>query len=190
MHFLTISSPDIKLLSTDSGPTSLSFVSGWRKSKRLQMLRSSCPTSQLTFQNGLPFGLWTSVFSFGVVILYSLIDYDSLRCDEEDIWTGKAKDPSISRVNYGTAQKMWAAVSHKFGRDLGLGTQPWAEHILKPGKFTGNPSLSVVVSQYMISLRRRKVICNYFLYLFNTNEYSRCVQEKLSQAHEQWMSQP
>lgn len=52
---------------------------------------------------------------------------------------------------------MRAAISHKFGRDFGLGTQPWAENPLKPGEFVGNPSLSVVVSQYMISLRRRKV---------------------------------
>lgn len=79
------------------------------------------------------------------------------RCDEEDIQTGKAKDPSIARVNYSTAQKMCAAVSHKFGRDFGLGTQPWVESPVNPGHFTGNPSLSVTVSQYMISLRRRKV---------------------------------
>jgi hypothetical protein len=52
---------------------------------------------------------------------------------------------------------MRAAISHKFGRDFGLGTQPWTENSLKPGEFIGNPSLSVVVSQYMISLCRRKV---------------------------------
>ncbi|KIM76266.1 hypothetical protein PILCRDRAFT_49609, partial [Piloderma croceum F 1598] len=79
------------------------------------------------------------------------------KCDEEDIWTGKAKDPNIARVNYGTAQKMHAAISHKFGCDFGLSTQPWAENPLKPGEFVRNPSLSVVVSQYMISLHCRKV---------------------------------
>ncbi|KIJ07550.1 hypothetical protein PAXINDRAFT_90221, partial [Paxillus involutus ATCC 200175] len=79
------------------------------------------------------------------------------RCDENDIWTGKPKPPSIPRVTYGTAQKMRAAISHKFGHDHGLGTQPWTEHPMQPGKFVGNPSLSVTVSQYMVSLRRRKV---------------------------------
>ncbi|KAF8417535.1 hypothetical protein L210DRAFT_3660271 [Boletus edulis BED1] len=52
---------------------------------------------------------------------------------------------------------MRAAISHKFGRDYGLGTQQWMEHPTIPGKWIGNPSLSVVVSQYMVSLRRRKV---------------------------------
>ncbi|KIJ11023.1 hypothetical protein PAXINDRAFT_85166, partial [Paxillus involutus ATCC 200175] len=79
------------------------------------------------------------------------------RCDENDIWTGKAKPPTVSRTTYGTAQKMRAAISHKFGRDYALGTQAWIEHPTVPGKYMGNPSLSVVVSQYMVSLRRRKV---------------------------------
>jgi hypothetical protein len=53
---------------------------------------------------------------------------------------------------------MRASMSHKFGREHGLGTEPWKEHSTISGKFTGNPSLSVAVSQYMISLRRRKVM--------------------------------
>ncbi|KAG2152453.1 hypothetical protein BD769DRAFT_1624030 [Suillus cothurnatus] len=63
----------------------------------------------------------------------------------------------MPRATYNNAQKMRAAISHKFGRDYGLGTQPWMENPVHPGKFVGNPSLSVTVSQYMISLRRRKV---------------------------------
>ncbi|KAI0681806.1 hypothetical protein C8T65DRAFT_598035, partial [Cerioporus squamosus] len=58
---------------------------------------------------------------------------------------------------YNTAQKMRAAITHKYGRDFGLGTQTWTEDPLFPGSFRGNPSLSTIVSQYMISLRRRKV---------------------------------
>jgi hypothetical protein len=53
---------------------------------------------------------------------------------------------------------MRAAISHKFGCDYALGTQAWMEHPTVPGKYMGNPSLSVVVSQYMVSLRRCKVI--------------------------------
>ncbi|KAG1814841.1 hypothetical protein EV424DRAFT_1325878 [Suillus variegatus] len=79
------------------------------------------------------------------------------RCDENDIWTGRTKAPSIPRVTYGTAQKMRAAVSHKFGCNHKLGTQPWSEHPTITGKFIGNPSLSVMVSQYMVSLCCRKV---------------------------------
>ncbi|KAI0771694.1 hypothetical protein BD413DRAFT_625401 [Trametes elegans] len=52
---------------------------------------------------------------------------------------------------------MRAAISHKYGREYKLGTQVWLENTLQPGTFSGNPSLSPVVSQYMISLRRRKV---------------------------------
>ncbi|KAG2039818.1 hypothetical protein BDR03DRAFT_1008496 [Suillus americanus] len=79
------------------------------------------------------------------------------KCDENDIWTGRAKAPSVPRATYGTAQKMRAAVSHKYGRDHKLGTQPWSEHPTVAGKHIGNPSLSVTVSQYMVSLRWRKV---------------------------------
>ena len=52
---------------------------------------------------------------------------------------------------------MRAAMTHKFGRDFGFGNQPWQESPLEPGVFVGNPSLSLEVSQYMISLGRRKV---------------------------------
>ncbi|KAG1865941.1 hypothetical protein F4604DRAFT_1585850 [Suillus subluteus] len=79
------------------------------------------------------------------------------RCDENDIWTGRTKVPSIPHATYSTAQKMRAGFSHKFGRDHKLGTQPWSEHPTITGKFIGNPSLSVTVSQYMVSLHHRKV---------------------------------
>ncbi|KAG1745320.1 hypothetical protein EDB19DRAFT_1849392 [Suillus lakei] len=79
------------------------------------------------------------------------------KCDENDICTGKPKLLTVPRATYNNAQKMRAAISHKFGRDYGLGTQPWMENPAYPGRFIGNPSLSVAVSQYMISLRRRKV---------------------------------
>lgn len=55
------------------------------------------------------------------------------------------------------AMKMRAAMTHKFGRDFGLGTQPWMEHPMKADHFLGNPSISTTVTQYMVSLNRRKV---------------------------------
>ncbi|RDX40411.1 hypothetical protein OH76DRAFT_1490092 [Lentinus brumalis] len=56
---------------------------------------------------------------------------------------------------------MRASITHVYGRDFGLGTQVWLEDPLFRGKYTGNPSLSTVVSSYMISLRRRKVRAGY-----------------------------
>lgn len=52
---------------------------------------------------------------------------------------------------------MRAAMTHKFGRDFGLGTQQWMEHPTVAGKYIGNPSISVTLGQYMVSLGRRKV---------------------------------
>ncbi|KAJ6622750.1 hypothetical protein B0H10DRAFT_2174975 [Mycena sp. CBHHK59/15] len=52
---------------------------------------------------------------------------------------------------------MRAAMSHKFSREYELGTQVWQANPLIPGQFYGNPSISTVISQYMISLRRNKV---------------------------------
>ena len=78
------------------------------------------------------------------------------RCDEISL-SGDKRPSDEVRATYGTAQKMRAAMSHKFGRDLGLGIAPWTAHPLHPGKFVGNPSLSPKVSQYMISLQWCKV---------------------------------
>lgn len=86
-----------------------------------------------------------------------LLIEESFRCDSQSPFTGEAKHPSEARSTYGTAQKMRAAISHKFGREYARGTQLWTEHPHKPGQYIGNPSLATTLSQYMISLRRRKV---------------------------------
>ncbi|KAF7983643.1 hypothetical protein HWV62_20590 [Athelia sp. TMB] len=86
-------------------------------------------------------------------IAYWIMD----RCDSQSPFTGQEKHPSEARASYNAAQKMCAAISHKFGREYGRGTQPWAENPFKPGEYTGSPSLAIPVCQYMISLRRRKV---------------------------------
>lgn len=78
------------------------------------------------------------------------------KCDETDIHTNLPKDPGEHRATYSHAQKMRAALSHKFGRDYGLGENAWQQGMSK-GEFIGNPSVSVLVGQYMIGLRRRKV---------------------------------
>ncbi|KAM5541490.1 hypothetical protein V8D89_004680 [Ganoderma adspersum] len=77
------------------------------------------------------------------------------RADDIDVSTGEEKALSIPHVSYDYAQKMCAAISHKFAREFKCSSHPWTENPLT-GKFTGNPSLSLTVSQYMISLRRRR----------------------------------
>lgn len=117
-------------------------------------------------------------------------DQTNYRCDENDICTGRAKAPSVPRATYGTAQKMRAAISHKYGRDHKLGTQPWSEHPTVAGKYIGNPSLSVTVSQYMVSLRRRKVSALALALPTSYSLSSRFGLVKLSRVLELWMRQP
>jgi len=79
-----------------------------------------------------------------------------LRCDSVNI-DGTQKPATKERGSYGHAQKMRAAATYAFGRLQGLGTMPWHESELHMGQMLGNPSVSVEVSGYMCSLRRRKV---------------------------------
>jgi hypothetical protein len=68
---------------------------------------------------------------------------------------GTAKDPSEVRNGYNHAQKMRAAATFGFGRTLGKGQTPWG--VSATGEMVGNPSVSEMVSCYMVSLRQRKV---------------------------------
>lgn len=78
-----------------------------------------------------------------------------VRCDEVDL-QNNPKDPATIRQSYTYAQKMRAAATYGFGRVHGLGNIQWTRSEIS-GKWKGNPSVSEVVSTYMISLRRRKV---------------------------------
>ncbi|KAJ3530099.1 hypothetical protein NM688_g7757 [Phlebia brevispora] len=78
-------------------------------------------------------------------IAYWIMD----KCDKIDLVTGEIT-PLAARPGYGTAQKMRASMSHKFGREYGRGNQVWCESPVQPGTYIGNPSLSTTVSQYMI----------------------------------------
>ncbi|KAJ3926790.1 MAG: DNA breaking-rejoining enzyme [Lentinula lateritia] len=60
------------------------------------------------------------------------------------------------RSTYTHAQKMRAAATFGFGKIHGLGMQAWHQSEVS-GKMLGNPSVSEMVSTYMLSLRRRKV---------------------------------
>ena len=80
-----------------------------------------------------------------------------IRCDSVNL-DGSDKDVNQERSTYAHAQKMRASMTYVFGRIYGLGTLPW--HKDSSGKMVGNPSVSVAVSSYMVSLRRRKVFLN------------------------------
>ena len=99
---------------------------------------------------------WTETFpELPMELPTWIVVWISDKCDDCDMHTKLPKDPSIHRATYGHAQKMRAAISHKFGRDFGLGDQQWQQNPLTD-KHVGNPSVSVLVGQYMISLRHRK----------------------------------
>ncbi|KAH8997082.1 hypothetical protein EDB86DRAFT_2803667 [Lactarius hatsudake] len=76
------------------------------------------------------------------------------RCDKLNL-DGKKRLSSQVRATYGTAQKMRASMTYAFGRIHGLGSMHWQRG--SDGRMVGNPSVSEVVSRYMLSLHRRKV---------------------------------
>lgn len=77
------------------------------------------------------------------------------RCDSKNL-DGTDKSPEEIRKGYTHAQKMRAAATFGFGRLLGKGRTPWAVSEVT-GEMVGNPSVSEMVSCYMVSLRRCKV---------------------------------
>lgn len=85
-------------------------------------------------------------------ILSSLAIY--CRCDELN-FDGTNRPSTEVRATYGTALKMRAAMTHAFGRLHDLGDIHW--HTTLDGSMAGNPSMSQMVTRYMVSLRQRKV---------------------------------
>jgi hypothetical protein len=76
-------------------------------------------------------------------------------CDETNI-DGTPKPSGQFRDSYSHAMKMRAAATYAFGHIHSLGSLPWHKSELT-GNMSGNPSVSTIVSSYMVSLRRRKV---------------------------------
>ncbi|KAG2147302.1 hypothetical protein BD769DRAFT_1660470 [Suillus cothurnatus] len=86
-----------------------------------------------------------------LIVVWIMDACDSVKLD------GTNKPSTDERGLYGHAQKMRAAMTYAFGHLQGLGNLPWHESELHSGQMLGNPSVSVEVSSYMCSLRRRKV---------------------------------
>jgi hypothetical protein len=66
------------------------------------------------------------------------------------------RDPSKPANSYTWAQKMRSAMTYTYGYECGIGSLPF-HFDSTTKKWVGNPSLSTVVSTYMIALKRRKV---------------------------------
>jgi hypothetical protein len=58
-------------------------------------------------------------------------------------------------ATFSYALKIRSAISYYYAQNEGRGSEKW--HQDQQGNWLGNPSLSNVVSRYMISLQRRKV---------------------------------
>ncbi|KAG1723372.1 uncharacterized protein EDB91DRAFT_1162558 [Suillus paluster] len=85
-----------------------------------------------------------------VIVAWIMNACDSINLD------GTTKLCSQERGTYGHAQKMRASMTYGFGKLKGLGNMPWHESDVG-ATMVGNPSISVEVSSFMCSLRRRKV---------------------------------
>ncbi|KAL1684942.1 hypothetical protein GGG16DRAFT_67295 [Schizophyllum commune] len=91
------------------------------------------------------------------VVVFSLVrlraDSAASSCDRLNI-DGTVKPASENTHSWGQAQKMRASATFMWGHICGLGTLPWHEN--DAGEKIGNPSISPIVSRYMVSLRKRK----------------------------------
>ncbi|KAL1751299.1 hypothetical protein FB107DRAFT_222322, partial [Schizophyllum commune] len=76
-------------------------------------------------------------------------------CDDVDFRTGLKKPASQLRNGIGQAKKIRAAASNLFGITGGAGAMQW--HVdPSTGRMIGNPSISPLVSRYMVGLAKRK----------------------------------
>jgi hypothetical protein len=95
---------------------------------------------------------------YGVVSCYNCRDLQSdpstVSCEHvlADGSTLESVKPPCSNA---TAEKMRAALLYSFGKSHNRGSAKWEETL--HGAWVGNPVLSNAVSNYMISLKRRKV---------------------------------
>lgn len=83
-------------------------------------------------------------------------DFFLASCDVVDV-NGNPVPKDKQVPTYAHAQKMRAAMTYAFGRIQRLGSVPWQESHIPGRTMMGNPSVSEIVSSYMVSLRRRKV---------------------------------
>ncbi|KAJ7721541.1 hypothetical protein DFH07DRAFT_972230 [Mycena maculata] len=76
-------------------------------------------------------------------------------CDTQNLY-GKTKNVGDIRLAFTSAQKMRAAMTWTFNQFPGMAKVSWHQSEVT-GNFVGNPSISDVVSKYMMAVKRRKV---------------------------------
>ncbi|TRM57293.1 DNA breaking-rejoining enzyme [Schizophyllum amplum] len=97
---------------------------------------------------------WTSTLELHIHSLF-ISSRITLRCDSIDFRTGEQKPSRQQRCTLATAEKNRAGITYLFAILFGHGKDEWRRDPAT-GKTTGNPSISVLVSHYMVALRRRK----------------------------------
>ncbi|KAK0218991.1 hypothetical protein IW262DRAFT_1298095 [Armillaria fumosa] len=81
---------------------------------------------------------------------YYIVGFIMSKCDDTDMCNTN-KGPRDVQRSYSHAQKLCAGLTYGF-RKSGRGKDHWNEHMA-----SGNPSISDLVSSYMLSLHKRKV---------------------------------
>ncbi|KAL1726302.1 DNA breaking-rejoining enzyme, partial [Schizophyllum commune] len=76
-------------------------------------------------------------------------------CDSLSFFSGGSKPSSQRRSAFSTAQKIRAAMTYMFGVVYNRGGMEWHEDP-STARMVGNPSVSPLVSRYMVGLQRRK----------------------------------
>ncbi|KAG1752751.1 uncharacterized protein EDB91DRAFT_1343747 [Suillus paluster] len=145
----SIDTPDFVKLQMTLMEASKGVTDGTDAEYKRWMLFSNSPDGSLMLFAGSAF--WgrmrnSSARDHGLMLLCC----DSINLD------GTTKLCSQERGTYGHAQKMRASMTYGFGKLKGLGNMPWHESDVG-ATMVGNPSISVEVSSFMCSLRRRKV---------------------------------
>ncbi|KAF8055903.1 hypothetical protein FPV67DRAFT_1433855 [Lyophyllum atratum] len=105
---------------------------------------------KLISKDDLFFSATPSANTPSLIVAWIMDSCDEIRLD------GTRKPKEELRDGYTHAQKMRASMTYAFGRLHGLGSLPWHPSETTD-KMLGNPSVSNVVSSYMVSLKRRKV---------------------------------
>ncbi|KAI5822245.1 hypothetical protein K523DRAFT_422137 [Schizophyllum commune Tattone D] len=85
---------------------------------------------------------------------YFIIAWIMYHCDQVKLDGSVRSVSDPAPYSYSHAMKMRAAMTYIFGHLFGAGVVPWHEN--EAGIMVGNPSISTVVSRYMVSLRKRK----------------------------------
>lgn len=93
---------------------------------------------------------WNDTLRNLLVSYLNIYSCDTIRID------GTPRAPDEEHRSYSFAMKMRSSMTYGFGRLCERGRTHWSQST-DGVTWTGNPSMSVLVSRYMVALRKRKV---------------------------------